>query len=304
MPPPPCPAGLDLAIAKRGTAALPTAKETGTCGSWSCNSESLRCRVHKFLPSPSAVSSDPGERRVVGRGLHRVDQRHAGERPRFRGHRQPHVPARPVASTTCSVRSTQAWQADLATATARHGFCYYHYWFERSPASCTGRSTRSSARGAPDFPFCLALGQRGPWTRDVGRRRQERPDAAGLRRQSGVGTALQVSGERVSRPALHPCRRLPDAADLPSSRSPPRCWTAGATWPCAAAWPHVVSMRTYYGSDARELFDAQLEFEPFCTLSRLPFRHRAFEKVANTASRLCWRVFGRAPLRRAVSTTG
>ena len=67
---------------------------------------------------------------------------------------------------------------------------------------------------------------------------------------------------------------------------------------------HVVSMRTDDGSDARELFDAQLEFEPFCTLSRLPFRHRAFEKVANTASRLCWRVFGRAPTRRAVSMTG
>jgi len=59
---------------------------------------------------------------------------------------------------------------------------------------------------------------------------------------------------------------------------------------------HVVSMLTVFGRDARsELFDAYVEFEPFYTQAHLPAHLRISEKLANAASRLCWKYFGRGP---------
>jgi hypothetical protein len=55
-------------------------------------------------------------------------------------------------------------------------------------------------------------------------------------------------------------------------------------------------MLTYYGGDARqELFDGNAEFEPFYTLTQRPLHLKAYEKLVNEASQLCWNVFGRFP---------
>ena len=134
-------------------------------------------------------------------------------RSRISGHRQPRVP-RGGRYYNLLDPSTQDWQAELARSHGLGGFCYYHYWFGGIAQLLAESVQRDPPTRCARLPVLPSVGQRTMDT-DVGRRRQERPDAAGLRRQSGVGAALQVSGERVSRPALHPCRRLPDAADLP-----------------------------------------------------------------------------------------
>jgi hypothetical protein len=59
---------------------------------------------------------------------------------------------------------------------------------------------------------------------------------------------------------------------------------------------HVVSMLTLFGRDDRShLFDAYVEFEPFYTRAHLPTRLKVVDKLANGASRLCWRYLGRGP---------
>lgn len=77
----------------------------------------------------------------------------AKARPRFRGHRQPHLPA-DLGFYDLRVSDVQEAQAALARQYGIHGFCYYHYWFN-------GRRLLERpvdqllARRKPDFPFCL-----------------------------------------------------------------------------------------------------------------------------------------------------
>src|SRR5262245_6274021 len=48
---------------------------------------------------------------------------------RFRGHRQPDLPA-DLGFYDLRVPEVRAAQAELARSSGMHGFCYYHYWFE------------------------------------------------------------------------------------------------------------------------------------------------------------------------------
>jgi GT2 family glycosyltransferase len=86
----------------------------------------------------------------------------AKAQPLFPGHYQPHVPA---ALGYYDLRKPDVMkaQADLARQAGIHGFCYYHYWFNRkvlleTPLHATLES------GEPDFPFCLCWANE-PWTR-------------------------------------------------------------------------------------------------------------------------------------------
>ena len=217
-------------------------------------------------------------------------------RAQFPGHRQPRVPLEGRYYDLLDP-STQDWQAELARSHGLAGFCYYHYWFGgrqllEKPFDAILR------RGAPDFPFCLAWANE-PWTRtwDGGDRNVLMPQAYGGRaewEQHYRYLEKAFRDPRYIRVDGCPMLLIYRTASIAESSEMLDCWRDLAVR-SGFAGLHVVSMRTYYGGDARELFDAHLEFEPFCTLTRLPFHRRAFEKVANTASRLCWQVFGRAP---------
>ena len=75
------------------------------------------------------------------------------EKPRFRGHYQPHLPA-DLGFYDLRLSETREAQADLARQYGIHGFCYYHYWFK-------GRRLLERpldevlALGKPNFPFCI-----------------------------------------------------------------------------------------------------------------------------------------------------
>jgi hypothetical protein len=63
-------------------------------------------------------------------------------KPLFKGHYQPHLPA-------------DLGFYDLRLPEARHGFCYWHYWFHgKRLLEFPLKAILSS--GEPDFPFCLA----------------------------------------------------------------------------------------------------------------------------------------------------
>ncbi len=74
---------------------------------------------------PAPVPPDPRERRVVGAGLHRVDQR-GPARPLYPGHDQPKVPA-DLGFYDLRVPEVRAAQAELAAGHGIEAFCYWHY---------------------------------------------------------------------------------------------------------------------------------------------------------------------------------
>jgi lipopolysaccharide biosynthesis protein len=83
-------------------------------------------------------------------------------RPRYPGHRQPHLPAE-LGFYDLRVPEVRAAQAVLAREHGIDGFVYYHYWFHgkqllERPVAEIVRS------GEPDFPFCLCWANES-WTR-------------------------------------------------------------------------------------------------------------------------------------------
>src|SRR5262245_38427558 len=86
----------------------------------------------------------------------------ARARPRFRGHRQPHVPA-DLGFYDLRLEETRVAQAELAVQYGIGGFCYYHYWFNgRLLLERPFNDVLDSGR--PDLPFCLCWANEN-WTR-------------------------------------------------------------------------------------------------------------------------------------------
>ena len=85
------------------------------------------------------------------------------ERPRFRGHYQPHLPA-DLGYYDLRLPEVRQLQANLAKENGISGFCYYHYWFNKRrllerPMNEVLKS------GEPDFPFSLCWAN-GNWNRN------------------------------------------------------------------------------------------------------------------------------------------
>lgn len=216
---------------------------------------------------------------------------------RFPGHRQPRIPRGGRYYDLLDPR-TQDWQAELASSHGLAGFCYYHYWFAgrqllEKPFNAVLR------RGAPDFPFCLAWAN-DPWTRtwDGGDKDVLMPQAYGDRSdweqhyrylENAFRDPRYISVDGCPMLLIYRTASIPECAEMLD------CWRNLAAQ-SGFAGLHIVSMLTYFGGDVRgQLFDAQVEFEPFYTLTQLPLRLKAYEKFANKASQLCWKVFGRGP---------
>jgi len=83
-------------------------------------------------------------------------------RPRFRGHRQPHVPVELGYYDPRDPKIRSA-QATLARDHGLGGFCYYHYWFNGRLLLEQPFDQVLETR-EPDFPFCLCWANEN-WTR-------------------------------------------------------------------------------------------------------------------------------------------
>ena len=218
-------------------------------------------------------------------------------RPKFHGHRQPRVPL-DQRYYDLTDPATQDWQAELAKAHGLGGFCYYHYWF--AGRKLLERPLNSVLkRGAPDFPFCVAWANE-PWTRvwDGGDRHVLMPQDYGGR---GDWEAHFRYLEKFFRDPRYirvdgcPVILIYRSASIAECDAMLDCWRSLAL---RSGFPglHVVSMLTVFGRDVRShLFDAYAEFEPFYTHAHLPVHLKISEKLANGASRLCWKYLGRGP---------
>lgn len=83
-------------------------------------------------------------------------------RPRFDGHRQPHIPA-DLGFYDLRLSETRSAQAELAKQYGIGGFCYYHYWFNGQ--MLLDRPLKEViAEQKPDFPFCMCWANEN-WTR-------------------------------------------------------------------------------------------------------------------------------------------
>jgi lipopolysaccharide biosynthesis protein len=83
-------------------------------------------------------------------------------RPRFFGHRQPHIPA-DLGFYDLRLRETKLAQIELAKKYGINGFCYYHYWFNGN--ILLGGPLKSVVEDdSLDFPFCVCWANEN-WTR-------------------------------------------------------------------------------------------------------------------------------------------
>ena len=193
-------------------------------------------------------------------------------RPNFLGHYQPHVP-RELGYYDLLDPAAQSAQAALARA---HGMQASATTTTGSPAAAcsSSRSRRCSASGAPDFPFCLCWANEN-WTRrwDGGDSDVLMPQAYGGRRR--LGAALPISRARLLDPRYirvdgKPMLLIYRTAGIVECSAMLDCWRNLAVQ-SGLAGLHIVSMLTFFGGDGRsELFDAQVEFERFYTMTQCP----------------------------------
>ena len=187
-------------------------------------------------------------------------------RPRFRDHRQPHLPA-DLGFYDLRVPEVRLAQAELASAYGLHGFCYCHYWF-------SGRRVLNRpfdevmASSAPDFPFMLCWANEN-WTRawDGGESEvllsqtysdaDTKAHARHLLRAFCDPRYIQVDGRPAF--AVYNVDSLPD----------PRAWSDLFRETCQREGidPYLIRVEKYLDRDRstpkRLGFDAALEFQPF-----------------------------------------
>lgn len=86
----------------------------------------------------------------------------ARQRPLFKGHYQPHLPA-DIGFYDLRLPETRDHQASLAQQYNISGFCYYHYWFHgKRLLERPLEEVISTCK--PDFPFCVCWANHS-WTR-------------------------------------------------------------------------------------------------------------------------------------------
>lgn len=217
-------------------------------------------------------------------------------RPLFPGHNQPRVPLADKFYDLLDPEVHQ-WQAKLAKDHGIAGFCYYHYWFNgkmllEKPVEMI------LERGTPDFPFCLAWANE-PWTRvwDGGSRNvlmpQEYGQEADWERHFNYllpafrdPRYIKVDGKPMF--LIYRTQSIERFADMVTY------WRRRAT-ECGFPGLHLVSMLTVFEPDRRpNQCEAFVEFEPMCSVMRLPALTRRWEQVVNRVTRLQWQHLGSA----------
>ncbi len=187
-------------------------------------------------------------------------------KPRFQGHRQPHLPA-DLGYYDLRVAETRAAQADLARKAGLSGFCYYHYWF-------SGRRVlhkpfdAALASGEPDFPFMLC------WANENWTRAWDGGSDQVLLAQSYSEADARAHARHLA-PAFHDPRyiRIEDrpvfAVYNTDALPSPEAWSNAFREECLT-WgisPYLIRVERYLDRDTRPPealgFDAALEFQPF-----------------------------------------
>lgn len=78
----------------------------------------------------------------------------AKARPLFKGHYQPHIPA-DLGFYDLRLANIREEQAELAKEAGIEGFCYWHYWLDKSTQLLDLPFKEVLKSGKPDYPFCL-----------------------------------------------------------------------------------------------------------------------------------------------------
>ena len=241
---------------------------------------------------PAAVPPDPRERRVVGQGVHRVDQRRRAACPRFRGHYQPRLP-RDLGFYDLRERRRLRRQVELARAAGIHGFVFLLLLVRRQAAA--GAAARAvPRRRAIDFPFCLR------WANENWTRRWDGHDDEMLISQE-YDPGYDVGAHRrpaaaLSRPALHPHRRPAAAHGLPrrpASRTPrDRIARWRELWRSRHDEEPLIFVAQAFGSADPHAFglDGAFEFPPHKLVEGLPAINSQLTILDSTLPRPCRRV--------------
>lgn len=119
----------------------------------------LETETHCYVPA--SILSLSGERRLVGQGVYRVDERHEGETA-FAEHYQPHLPT-DFGFYDLRVRETRRDQIKVAKKFGIDGFCYHYYWFSGKRLLDLPVDDMLADRES-DMPFCLCWANEN-WTR-------------------------------------------------------------------------------------------------------------------------------------------
>lgn len=186
-------------------------------------------------------------------------------RPVFRGHYQPHLPA-DLGFYDLRLPEARSAQAELARAFGVHGFCWYHYWFDRRRL-LERPFDEVLESGEPDFPFCLCWANEA-WTRawdartgDVlmEQRHSEDDDRAHLRwlaRAFADPRHIRVEGKPLF--LVYRAGRLPDPArTVETWREEASRLGVGELFLC-----RVESYADEHGDPTQLGFDAAVEFQP------------------------------------------
>ena len=149
---------------------------------------------------PAAVLPDPRERRVVGSGVHRVDQRRRAPVGCSPATGSP--PCRPSsASTTCGSPRPARRRPSSRRSYGVEAFVYWHYWFGDGDRILDRPFREVLASGEPEHLVLPRVGQPDV-DRHLARRAGPRPQAAALPRARRRPAPLRRAAPGVHRRAL------------------------------------------------------------------------------------------------------